>query len=63
MKKNALLIMILLFLVGCEARYNITINEDLTVDESIVGLENNEFYERYYNSSKERVINFVISLK
>ena len=34
----------------------------MSVVETITGLEDNDFYERYYNSSKSRVVNFVSSM-
>ena len=58
MKKYIMLFMIILLCFGCKAKYNIVINKDLSVNEKIVALEDEEFYKRYYNSSKERVIKF-----
>lgn len=63
MKKNILLIMFIFLCFGCEVRYDITINEDLSVDENITGLEDDEFYSKYNKSSKDRVMNFVIATK
>ena len=60
MKKKIILILLLFLCFGCKAKYNILINPDLSVEENIIGLENEEFYERYYKSTKERVINFVV---
>lgn len=62
MKKYFLLLLILLCF-GCTANYNLKINEDLSVEESITGLEDDEFYSKYYNSSKSRVVNFVMATK
>lgn len=59
MKKVIILIFICLFCIGCEAKYELTINEDLTVDENITGLEDNEFFGKYYKSTKERVVGFL----
>ena len=58
MKKFSLLILLCLILTGCKATNVLNINEDLSVEESIVGLEDEEFYKKYYNSSKDRVIEF-----
>ena len=59
MKKIITLIFLCLFCIGCEAKYELVINEDLTVEESITGLEDNEFYGQYYKSTKERVVGFL----
>lgn len=58
MKKFILLILLCLILTGCKAKYTLNINEDLSVEETMVGLEDEEFYKKYYNSSKDRVIEF-----
>lgn len=63
MKKKIILIFVCLFCIGCEARYELTINEDLTVTESITGLETDTFYNQYYKSTKERVIDFMSETK
>jgi len=59
MKKKILLILIFMFCMGCEARYELVINKDLSVTEDMIGLESEEFYNNYYNSTKERVIGFM----
>ena len=61
MKKYIMLSMIILLCFGCKAKYNIVINKDLSVNEKIVALEDENFYKEYYNSSKERVIKFALS--
>ena len=63
MKKIKILILICLFCVGCDAKYELNINDDLSVNENIVGLETDTFYNNYYKSSKERVIDFVSETK
>lgn len=63
MKKIILLIFICVFCFGCKARYELQINEDLTVNEDITGLETDTFYNQYYKSTKERVINFMMDTK
>lgn len=63
MKKILYLIIILLTISGCTARYQLKINEDLTVEEVIVGLEDDSFYDNYYNSKKSRVVDFVMATK
>lgn len=60
MKKIILLVFICVFCFGCKARYELQINEDLTVNENITGLETDTFYNQYYKSTKERVINSIM---
>lgn len=59
MKKIFILCVLSLLLFGCKAEYSIKINEDLSVDETIIGLEDEEFYSKYYKSTKDRVIDIV----
>lgn len=63
MKKIVLFFLAIIFISGCKARYQLKINEDLTVEETIVGLEDESFYNNYYNSKKSRVVDFVMSTK
>lgn len=63
MKKNFLILLITILCFGCTANYKLKINEDLTVEEIITGLENDEFYNRYYNSTKSHVVSFVMATK
>lgn len=63
MKKLRLLIFICLFCVGCEAKYELYVNQDLSVTENMTGLETDTFYNNYYNSTKERVIGFMSETK
>ena len=61
--KRIILIFLCLFCIGCEAKYELVINEDLMVKESITGLEDEDFYDQYYKSTKERVIDFMSDTK
>lgn len=61
MKKNIIVFIVVMMCFGCKANYQIKINKDLSVDEKITGLEDQDFYDRYYNSSKERVVKNVAS--
>lgn len=63
MKKFIIVLFILVLCVGCKARYELNINDDLTIDEVIVGLEDDSFYSKYYKSTKSRVVNFVLATK
>lgn len=59
MKKIFVILFIILFCFGCRANYNLVINEDLSIDESVVGLEDENFYS-VYSSSKSNVIKNVL---
>lgn len=64
MKKNVIMIILIcLFCIGCDAKYELNINEDLTVTENITGLETDTFYNQYSKSTKERVIDFMTDTK
>ena len=63
MKKILILVFMCLLCVGCQAKYEIIINDDLTVNENITGLEDEAFYNNYYKSTKERVISFMSETK
>lgn len=54
------MLIILLLCFGCSSNYELKINDDLSVEESIIGLEEEKFYS-LFNSSKSDVINSVIS--
>ena len=58
MKKCIILLVLLFLCFGCKAQYTIKINSDKSVEESVTGLETEEYYNRYPKSSKERVIRF-----
>ena len=60
--KKVFILFMLCICVGCTGKYELKINNDLSVQETITGLEDNKFYDRYYNSSRERVVDFVSSM-
>jgi hypothetical protein len=59
-KKIFLLVFLILVCCGCTADYTLKINEDLSVEESIIALEGAEFFNQYEQSSVQRVIAFMI---
>lgn len=63
MKKCILLFLLFICCFGCKARYNLVINDDLTVEETIVGLETEDFYDKYEYSTKESVVSFAMVSK
>lgn len=56
MKKIFIIVMLLVFCFGCTAKYKIEIKKDLSVDESITGLETDEFYAKFKGRSKNKTI-------
>lgn len=61
MKKILLILFSVFIITGCTAHYELKINDDLSIEETIIGLESDEFYNNYFNSSKERVVDFVMA--
>lgn len=62
MKKLYLVVLFLIVIcTGCKAEYNLTINEDLSIHEEIIALEDKDFYNQYPKSSVSRVIDLVMS--
>ena len=55
-----MLVTILFVLTGCTAKYSITINEDLTVNEEANLAGTSEFYATYYKSTKKNVLKMLI---
>ena len=60
MKKCFIIIILLFFTFGCEANYKLNINKNLSVDEEIIGLENDDFYSNYNGKSKNWVVDALI---
>lgn len=60
MKKLVLFLIILFGCFGCTAKYELKFNKDLSVDESVIGLENVDFYSKF-DSSKSEVIDLVLA--
>ena len=50
-----------IFLTGCTVEYKVKINKDFSIEESINAYGDNDFYKNYPLSSKNTVINFIIS--
>lgn len=60
MKKYLVIILLVFFCFGCEANYKLEINKDLSVSESIIGLEDDDFYSHYNGRSKDWVIEAIL---
>jgi len=60
-KKIWLLLILALVVSGCTAKYTIKITKDLGVEETIVALQDAQFFNQYENSSAQRVISFLVA--
>lgn len=57
MKKIFMLLIFLFILTGCSVKYNLTINEDLTITEEAKLTGTEDFFKDFYKSTKKNVIN------
>lgn len=57
--KKIVLVLLILLLTGCSIEYNLKINKDLTVEERIEAVEENDFFKLYEYTNKIDVINFI----
>ena len=60
--KKLFIIVLLSLCIACTGKYNLKINNDLSVEEKVTGLEDDNFYDGYYNSSRNRVVDFASSM-
>lgn len=60
MKKYIIIVFLVLSTFGCETQYKLKINKDLSVNEEMIGLEDEEFYAKYNNKSKTWVVDALI---
>lgn len=60
MKKILLLILIMFLITGCKVEYNLVINNDLTVSESVKMTGTDDFFEAFYKSSKMNVVEMLL---
>ncbi len=59
-RKFAFIIFIIILCSGCRAEYNLTINDDLSVEENVLATEAADFFEEYEKSSIGRVVGFIL---
>ena len=59
MKKILLLIGCIFLITGCKVEYNLNINNDLMISESVNMTGTEEFFDTYYKSSRLNVINMI----
>lgn len=53
MKKIIYLFLLTIFISGCTATYELKINNDLSVNETIIGLESEKFYNQFYDNKRK----------
>ena len=59
-KKIIFVILMLVLLSGCKAKYSLKINKDGSVDETLVATETPEYFDTYKHTSVGKVISYVI---
>lgn len=60
-KKIIFIVCLIILCCGCTSEYKIVIDKDLKVKETLVALEDSEFYKQYEKSSVQRVIGFILN--
>lgn len=60
MKKFILILLMIGLCCGCQVKYQVNINEDLTVEERVRATRSAEFFEGYENSSVGRVVGIIL---
>ena len=60
MKKIFLLITVLLLITGCSTKYELVINDDLTVTEEAFLGGTSDFYSNFYKSTKKNVLSTML---
>lgn len=59
-RKFVFIFLIIILCSGCRAEYNLTINDDLSVEENVLATEDSAFFEEYEKSSIGRVVGFIL---
>ncbi len=62
MKKIAILIIALFLVTGCSVKYNVIINEDLSVSEEAKLEGTEDLYKIYYKTTKKHVLENILNL-
>lgn len=61
MKKKIIIFLLLMIVsTGCKVKYNITINEEGTVNETVLATRSADFFAEYKNSSVGRVVSLML---
>lgn len=62
MKRIIVLLIAMFLITGCVAKYNLVINEDLTVTEEARLTGNDDFFHNYYRTTKKNVLKDFIDI-
>ena len=62
MKKIVLLLVIVFLITGCSVKYNITINEDLTLVEEAKLTGTDDFFANYYKTTRKNVLKSIVEV-
>ncbi len=62
MKKILILIMFVVILTGCQVKYNVVINEDLTINEDAKLTGTEDFFNNYYKTTKTNVLKSMLEI-
>lgn len=60
-KKIIFIVCLIILCCGCTSEYTIVLDKDLKVKETMIALEDSEFYSQYKKSSVQRVIGFILN--
>lgn len=60
MKKKLFLLLMLFLLTGCKVNYNLSINDDYSIDEIVTMTGTNTFFDTYYRTSRKNVLEMVL---
>lgn len=63
MKKIVILIIALFLVTGCSVKYNVVINEDLSVEEEAKLAGTEDLYKIYYKTTKKHVLENLLNLQ
>ena len=56
MKKIVFLVLSIFLITGCSVKYNLVINEDLSITEEAKLTGTNDFFANYYKTTKKNVL-------
>ncbi len=62
MKRIVILAVCILLITGCSVKYNLTINEDLSITEGASLTGTQDFFDLYYKSTKTNVLQFFLDI-
>ncbi len=62
MKKIVILLVFIFLITGCRVKYNLSLNEDLTIDETAMLTGTDEFFNVYYKTTRKNVLKSFIEI-